>query len=67
MKEETTIEQNSEKYQKALNEYLNNGINYSANTIKNADVDDLQQLAADSFYYGCVFGLNHINSKTSPL
>lgn len=39
-------------YERGLILYLNEGINYTANTIKNADVEDLKQLASDSFHAG---------------
>ncbi len=45
----------TEKYNEALEKYLSEGIDYDANTIKNAKQEDLEQLAADSFYYGCKF------------
>jgi hypothetical protein len=41
-----------DNYDKLLEVYLEDGINYEANTIKKADIDDLKQLAADSYFYG---------------
>lgn len=35
-----------------LDDYLENGIDYSANTIIKADDEDLKQLASDSFETG---------------
>lgn len=52
------MEIETKEYEEALEEYLDNGINYNANTIKNADVDDLKQLAADSFFYGAKYALD---------
>lgn len=46
------------RYEVALERYLNEGIEYSANTIKNAAVDDLKQLAADSFCYGVQYAID---------
>ena len=37
---------------KLLDNYLDNGIDYRANTIIKADVGDLQQLASDSYQQG---------------
>ena len=39
-------------FESASEKYLNEGINYSANTIKKADQGDLEQLASDSFETG---------------
>lgn len=44
-----TMENN---YERELEIYLNEGINYGANTIKNADPEDLKQLASDSSHRG---------------
>jgi len=41
-----------EHFEYEENEYLINGINYDANTIKNADAADIEQLATDSFFEG---------------
>lgn len=41
-----------ERYEAELAAYLEDGINYNANTIGKADQGDLEQLAADSFWYG---------------
>lgn len=43
---------NRSKYDIALEKYLNNGIDYWANTIVKADQGDLEQLAADSYWQG---------------
>lgn len=53
----------TEKYNKALEEYLREGINYNANTIKNASHGDLEQLAADSFFYGFTFAKVMFDNK----
>ena len=39
-------------YDKELEEYLSEGIDYHANTIMKADKGDLEQLSADSFHAG---------------
>ncbi|HUX56143.1 MAG TPA: hypothetical protein VMV77_04165 [Bacteroidales bacterium] len=39
-------------YEKLLEEYLKDGIDYDANTIKKANQADLKQLAADSYWQG---------------
>ena len=39
-------------YNEKLEKHLANDIDFSANTIKNADQGDLEQLAADSFFKG---------------
>jgi len=39
-------------FENVSEKYLNEGINYSANTIKRADQEDLEQLASDSFETG---------------
>lgn len=41
-----------ERYEAELDAYLNDGINYGANTIRKADQGDIEQLAADSFFAG---------------
>ena len=41
-----------DEYEQEVEKYLAEGINYGANTIKNADPLDLEQLAADSFAEG---------------
>ena len=41
-----------ERYESELAAYLNDGIDYGANTISKADPGDLEQLAADSFFAG---------------
>jgi len=41
-----------ERYEAELAAYLEDGINYGANTICKADQGDIEQLAADSFWYG---------------
>lgn len=41
-----------ERYEAELATYLNDGIDYNANTIGKADQGDLEQLAADSFFAG---------------
>ena len=51
-----------EVYETELNNYLNDGINYGANTIKNADIGDLQQLAADSFFYGYLLAVKRFKN-----
>ena len=46
-----------EKYDlldKATDFYLDDGINYGANTIASADEGDVRQLASDSFFYGAM-------------
>jgi hypothetical protein len=53
-----------EVYETELNNYLNDGINYGANTIKNADIGDLQQLAADSFFYGYLLAVQRFKNGT---
>ena len=53
----------SDEYDEALNEYLDNGINYCANTIIHADDEDLEQLAADSFFSGCAFILKELQKR----
>lgn len=40
------------RYESELAAYLNDGVNYGANTISKADQGDLEQLAADSFFAG---------------
>ena len=46
---------NEEKYfEKKQSEYLSDGINYEANTICKADKEDLEQLAADSYFQGWI-------------
>lgn len=46
-------EQNeNEVFEKKQAEYLSDGINYDANTICKADKEDLEQLAADSYFQG---------------
>jgi uncharacterized protein YdeI (YjbR/CyaY-like superfamily) len=57
--------QETKEYIDTLEEYLNNGIDYCTNTIKNADVGDLQQLASDSFHKGVLFILQNQASKIS--
>jgi len=47
--------QHTPEFEKALNEYLDNGINYQANTIGYADIEDLKQLSADSFFHGFMY------------
>lgn len=49
-----------EKYNEALEDYLGNGINYQATGIKAAEVDGLQQLAADSFAEGFFHAMKRI-------
>ncbi len=41
-----------EKIQEALEEYLREGINYNATPVKMCNKEDLEQLAADSFFEG---------------
>lgn len=41
-----------ERYEAELAAYLNDGIDYGANTIGKADQGDLEQLAADSYFAG---------------
>lgn len=45
-------------YEKVLKDYLDDGIECGANTIRNADVADLQQLASDSFFHGALYAVN---------
>ena len=54
-----------EFYNLILEKYLNEGINYHANTISKADIGDLQQLASDSFYEGflCANNINNLKLK----
>jgi hypothetical protein len=52
--EELAHEMYEEKYNKLLEEYLDDGINYQANTIRKANSDDLAQLASDSFHQGYI-------------
>ena len=56
------IEKETKQYDKELEEYLEEGINYGANTIKNADHGDLEQLAADSFHTGWYKAMEYFNS-----
>ena len=51
-----------DKHRYLLEEYLEDGIDYSANTIIKSDEDDLKQLAADSFETGWNECLKHINN-----
>jgi len=51
------------KYDEMLEIYLNEGINYSANTIKKAKQGDLEQLAADSYWQGW----QDVNSENGKL
>ena len=44
------IEEETKAFEKELEVYLREGINYQANTIKKADRGDLEQLSADSFH-----------------
>lgn len=44
--------QNLEEYQKELEQYLKEGINYNATPIKMCKKENLEQLAADSFFEG---------------
>lgn len=52
----------SEGYETELNEYLNNSIEYSASSLKYSDVEDLQQLASDSFFAGARFKNNELGN-----
>lgn len=58
------MEIETEKYNEALEEYLSEGIDYNANTIKNANRGDLEQLAADSFFEGCNFVMKMFDITT---
>ena len=49
-------------YNFELSKYLNDGINYSSNTISKADIGDLQQLAADSFFYGYMLAVKRFKN-----
>lgn len=53
--------QDTEYYNNGLNDFLEDGIDYNANTIYKADKGDLQQLAVDSFHAGYL----HANKETS--
>ena len=53
----------SKEYEDELERYLSEGINYNANTISNANEDDLKQLSSDSFYYGVYFALNEVQKR----
>lgn len=53
----------TKEYEEALKKYLENGINYGANTIKNADQEDLEQLTSDSFFYGALYALEMMEKK----
>lgn len=55
-------EKETKAYDKEVEKYLKEGINYHANTIKKADQDDLEQLAADSFHEGWYKALEYFNS-----
>lgn len=50
--------QDDEDYIEELGNYLEEGIDYNTNTIKNADEGDLRQLASDSFFAGVKFILS---------
>lgn len=49
-------------YEKELDYYLENGIDYYANTIIKADNGDLEQLSADSFHEGWNKAKEYFNS-----
>lgn len=44
--------QSRKEYDEALEEYLREGINYNATPVKMCNKEDLEQLAADSFFEG---------------
>lgn len=59
------------EYEQALDDYINDGINWeaSANSVIKADAGDVEQFAADSFWYGAYFvmkkfGIEFISSHT---
>jgi len=49
-------------FEKELEEYLSEGIDYQANTIMKADKGDLEQLSADSFHTGWYKAIEYFNS-----
>ena len=51
-------------YNKKLEDYLQNGVDYLANTISNAEIEDLQQLISDSYFQGWNDALSERQSST---
>lgn len=43
------------EYEKALQKYFDEGINYDCPIFKGMTIDDIQQFAADSFHAGALF------------
>ena len=52
------------QYDKKLENYLQHGVDYGANTISKTKIEDLQQLIADSYFQGWNDALSECQTNT---
>lgn len=57
----------NDEYEKALQKYIDEEINWSAtkNTVIQADLGDVEQFASDTFFHGCCFIMEMFGIKWS--